>query len=219
MTHYTEKKFNIPELKGISRKTVEEHLKLYAGYVKNVNAIYDKLAEYMEDSEKHALALAELQRRFSFEWNGMRNHEYYFASLEGGPRVMSGGASATNATNTLKAAIEAEFGSVEKWLATFKAIALTRGIGWAMLYWDKQVADADSAGGANGQLGKLVHAWVDEQHLGQLNGAELVLGLDMWEHSYYLDYTPAEKKKYVEACFENLNWGVVEKEFEIARGA
>ncbi|MEK7185392.1 MAG: Fe-Mn family superoxide dismutase [Patescibacteria group bacterium] len=200
MTHYTEKKFNIPELKGISRKTVEEHLKLYAGYVKNVNLIYNKLAEYMEDSEKHALALAELQRRFSFEWNGMRNHEFYFAALEDGPQALSEG-------GALKAAIAAEFGSFENWLATFKAIALMRGVGWAMLYFDKK------AGGENGAGGKLVHAWVEEQHIGQLNGAQLILGLDMWEHSYYLDYTPAEKKKYIEAFFENLNWSVVEENF------
>jgi len=197
MTHYTEKKFNIPELKGISRKTIEEHLKLYAGYVKNVNLMYDKLTEYMADSEKHALALGEIQRRFSFEWNGMRNHEHYFSLLEGGPKTLS----ETGSGAELKKALAAEFGSFEKWLATFKAIALTRGIGWAMLYSDTATQ-------------KPVHAWVEEQHLGQLNGAKLILGLDMWEHSYYLDYIPADKKKYIEAFFENLNWGVVERNFE-----
>lgn len=198
MTHYTEKKFNIPELKGISRKTIDEHMKLYAGYVKNVNLITDKIAEYMTDSEKHALALAELQRRYSFEWNGMRNHEHYFAAFEGGAQDLGD-------SGALKAAIAAEFDSFENWLATFKAIALMRGVGWAMLYFDKKTD-------------KLVHAWVEEQHLGQLNGAQLILGLDMWEHSYYLDYTPSEKKKYIEAFFENLNWSVVEKEFEMAIG-
>jgi len=195
MTHYTEQKFNIPELKGISRKTIDEHLKLYAGYVKNTNLIYDKLEEYMKDSEKHAYALGELQRRFSFEWNGMRNHEYYFKSLEGGAAPLKDG--------SLRNAIEAEFGSLEAWLQIFKSIGLTRGIGWAMLYFDKNE-------------GKLVHAWVDEQHLGQLNGAQLVLGLDMWEHSFLFDYTPSEKKKYIEAFFENLNWAVIEENFKVA---
>lgn len=202
MTHYTEQKFNIPELKGISRKTIEEHLKLYSGYVKNTNTIYDKLAEYMKDSEKHAYALGELQRRFAFEWNGMRNHEYYFRCLEGGATPLGGGGPKDGA---LKDAIAAEFGDFEGWLALFKAIATTRGIGWAMLYFDRHEE-------------KLVHAWVDEQHLGQLNGAELVLGLDMWEHSYLFDYTPGEKKKYIEAFFENLNWKVVEENFAKAQG-
>ena len=77
-----------------------------------------------------------------------------------------------------------------------------RGVGWAMLYWDKKTK-------------QFVHAWVEEQHLGQLNGASLILGLDMWEHSYYLDYTPSEKKKYIEAFFENLNWDVIEEEFKM----
>lgn len=202
MTHYTEQKFTIPELKNISRKAIEEHLKLYAGYVKNVNAIFDKMTEYMADSEKHALALAELQRRFSFEFNGMRNHEYYFRSLEGGSSALADG-------STLRAAIEAEWGSFDGWLATFKAIALTRGIGWAMLYWDPR-------GGKDG-AGQLVHAWVDEQHLGQLNGCQLILGLDMWEHSFLFDYVPADKKKYVEAFFENVNWGVIEENFTNAQ--
>lgn len=199
MEKYTEQKFNIPELKGISKKAIEEHVKLYAGYVKHANLVNEKIAEYMQDMEKNAYAVGELQRRFSFEFNGMRNHEYYFRAFEGGGATLSDG--------PLKMAIEKDFahlpgtGSVfERWLAAFKAIALTRGIGWAMLYYDTHT-------------GRLTHAWVDEQHLGQLNGLQLVLGLDMWEHSFLFDYVPADKKKYVEAFFENLNWNVIEENF------
>jgi Fe-Mn family superoxide dismutase len=61
---------------------------------------------------------------------------------------------------------------------------------------------------------KLLNAWVEEQHFGQLNGLHFILGLDMWEHSYMLDYAPSEKKKYIEAFFENLNWKVSEERFE-----
>lgn len=199
MFKYTEQKFNIPELKGISKKTVEGHLKLYSGYVKNANLIQEKMTEYMQDSEKHAYALGELQRRFSFEFNGMRNHEYYFKSLESGPTALASG-------SALRAQIEkdsADLGGFDGWLNTFKAIGLTRGIGWAMLYYDQHT-------------GALTHAWVDEQHLGQLNGLQLVLGLDMWEHSFLLDFG-GEKKKYIEAFFENLNWGVIEENFATAQ--
>jgi superoxide dismutase, Fe-Mn family len=192
---YEEKKFNLPELKGISKKSVEEHLKLYAGYVKHSNLILEKIEEYKKDSEKHAYALGEIQRRFSFEFNGMRNHEVYFAGFEGGAKPLTEG--------DLKAAIEKSFGSFDGWLQTFKAIALTRGIGWAMLYYDPTTKG-------------LVHAWVDEQHLGQLNGCTMILGLDMWEHSYYMDYVPGDKKKYVEAFFENLNWEVIEENYKNA---
>ena len=61
---------------------------------------------------------------------------------------------------------------------------------------------------------RLLSTWVDEQHLGQLQDCSLILALDMWEHAYVYDYPTSEKKKYVEAFFDNLNWGVVEKKFQ-----
>jgi superoxide dismutase, Fe-Mn family len=98
----------------------------------------------------------------------------------------------------LRKAIEEEWGSFDGWLTRFKAIAMTRGIGWAVLYQDPV-------------SGRLLNAWIDEQHLGQLNSCRFILGLDMWEHSYMLDVPPSEKKKYVDAFFGNLNWKVVEE--------
>ncbi len=193
---YQEQKFNIPELKGISKKSVDEHLKLYAGYVKHANLIGDKVKEYAQDSEKNAYVLGELQRRFSFEFNGIRNHEHYFKLFEGGAQGLS-------EDSALKTQIEKQWGSWDAWLGMFKGIALTRGIGWAMLYWDPEQK-------------ALTHAWVDEQHLGQLNGLSLVLGLDMWEHSFYLDFATA-KAGYVTAFFENVNWTAVEENFKKAQ--
>ncbi len=197
MNKFEEQKFNIPELKGISKKNIEEHLKLYAGYVKHANLIKEKIAEYKQDAEKNAYVLGELQRRFGFEFNGMRNHEYYFRCLEGGPKpVPVGGMLATAGMS--------EWPSYEVWLEEFKAIALTRGIGWAMLYYDPETK-------------RLLNAWVDEQHLGQLATCKIILALDMWEHAYVYDYPTSEKKKYVEAFFENLNWDVVEENFKKAQ--
>jgi superoxide dismutase, Fe-Mn family len=189
---FTAKEFKIGELKGISVKSVEEHLKLYQGYVKNANTVQEKLAELMADSEKNAYALGEVNRRFGFEYNGMRNHEVYFASLEGGSQEITDG--------ELKKEIEKQFGSFEAWQTTFKAIGMTRGVGWAMLYWDRKEK-------------KLLNAWVDEQHLGQLQDCALLLGLDMWEHSFVSDYQPSGKKNYIEDFFANLNWSVIEKNF------
>jgi superoxide dismutase, Fe-Mn family len=125
------KNFNIPPLTGISSKTVEEHLKLYEGYVKHSNLILDHIEELAKEAEKYAYELGELQRRFSFEFNGMRNHEYYFTALEGGPNAL-------NDQATLRQAVTIEFGNFDKWLNRFKAVALTRGVGWAMLYYDKK---------------------------------------------------------------------------------
>ena len=119
----------------------------------------------------------------------MRNHEYYFTELEGGARQLDSSSSLAQQINT-------QWGSYEAWLAEFTTLAMTRGVGWAMLYYDPQEKI-------------LVHAWIDEQHLGQLIGLTPILALDMWEHSYVYDYPTSEKKKYVEAFFANVNWSVV----------
>ena len=197
MRKFEEKKFNIGILKGISAKNIEEHLKLYAGYVKNANSILEKIPEYEGYAGEDAFApyvVGELHRRFSFEYNGMRNHEVYFQSL-------SGNAKALDTNSELRKAIETEWGSFDLWFNRFKAMALTRGIGWAMLYYDRQEK-------------RLLMNWVDEQHLGQLQDCALILGLDMWEHAFIYDYPTSEKKKYVEAFFENLNWEEIEENFK-----
>lgn len=188
---FEEKKFEIPELKGISAKNIEEHLKLYFGYVKHANLVLEKMEELMADPEKNAYLMGELQRRFSFEYNGVRNHEIYFNSLSGSKEMIG---------SELKEQIEKDFGSFESWLAFFKAMATMRGIGWTMLYWDRKEK-------------RLLNAWVDEQHLGQLQDCAPILALDMWEHSYVADYQPSGKKKYIEDFFENLNWQAIEQNF------
>ncbi|MDQ5971242.1 MAG: superoxide dismutase, Fe-Mn family [Patescibacteria group bacterium] len=193
METFTQKTFAIPELAGISAKNIEEHLKLYAGYVKFSNQIQSDMQELLKDSEKNAYIIGEMNRRFAFEFNGMRNHEYYFASFVGGAKNLAD-------DSKLKAELTNQYGSFENWLARFKATAMTRGIGWAMLYHDKKT-------------NKLLTSWVDEQHLGQLNGCQVILALDMWEHAYVYDYPTSEKKKYVEAFFTNLNWEVIENNF------
>lgn len=193
METFKTKEFNIGELKGISSKTIEEHLKLYKGYVTNTNLILNKISELKSDPVGNAFVLGELQRRFGFEFGGMRNHEYYFSSLGGGSKEI-------NKDGELYKKILEDFGSFEIFLEHFKFVAMTRGIGWSMLYFD-EISN------------KLIISWLDEQHLGHLAGTSIILALDMWEHSYYLDYTPTEKKKYIEAFFANLNWEVVENYF------
>jgi Fe-Mn family superoxide dismutase len=145
------------------------------------------------DAEANAYALGEVQRRFGFEYNGMRNHEVYFDSLSEGATDLPG-------ESELKSQIEIDFRSFEGWLEQFKATALTRGIGWAMLYHDRKDK-------------RLLNAWIDEQHLGQLQDCTLILALDMWEHSYVADYQPSGKKQYVEDFFANLNWQNIERNF------
>ena len=188
--HYEAKTFAIPELTGISQETIDLHLGLYQGYVKHVNLINDKIKAFGADPENNSYAIAEMQLRLGFEFGGMRNHEYYFTQFEGGPEALKDG--------KLKEMIEKQWGSFENWHKEFVNIAMTRGVGWAMLYIDRSTD-------------QLVHTWVDEQHLGQLADLDIVLALDMWEHSFMRDYLPNAKKDYVTAFFNNLNWDVVAK--------
>lgn len=185
---YEPKTFTIPELQGISKDTIEGHIGLYQGYVKHVNLIQENITKLSADTTTHAYLIGELQRRLGFEFCGMRNHEYYFTQFEGGFKALPGG--------TLKTMIETQWGRVDTWIESFKLIAKTRGVGWAMLYHDEST-------------NQLVQTWVDEQHLGQLADVKIVLALDMWEHSYMRDYRASEKATYIEAFFKNLNWEVV----------
>lgn len=193
MDYFTAKTFDLPELKGISKKNIEEHLKLYAGYVKFANYIIGKIKELGTDAEKNSYEIAELSRRFAFEHDGMKNHEIYFSQFEGGHTIPA------NNSGFMKQ-VEKDFGSFDAMLARLKALAMTRGVGWAMLYYCSET-------------GHLLTQWVEEQHVGHLYGPKLILTIDMWEHSFVYDYPTSEKKKYVDAFFENLNWGKVEERF------
>jgi superoxide dismutase, Fe-Mn family len=192
---YAIKNFNIPELKGISSQNIDEHLKLYAGYVNNTNLILEKAWKTINDSE-NAYAGSEMQRRLSFEFNGMKNHELFFSALEDGAKSID-----KNSKLYLK--INENFESFENWINQFTTLAKTRGIGWAILYYDKDSKN-------------LINCWIDEQHLGQLNGLVPILALDMWEHSFVFDYKPSGKAQYIQDFFENLNWSRIEENYDSA---
>ncbi len=191
MESYTAKNFDIPELKGLSKKSIEEHIKLYEGYVKHANLIQEKLSTLpVEDT----FMRAELQRRFSFEFCGMRNHELYFDALTGSASPLPG-------DSLLHSHMVRDFGSIENFFMRLKEVALTRGIGWAMLSYDTT-------------FDHLILSWVDEQHIGQLINVFPVYALDMWEHSYVLDYLPSGKKNYVDDYISNTNFELVAKRYD-----
>lgn len=190
---YTEKQFSIPQLDGISAESIKQHLGLYAGYVKNFNAISTLLPEYAKDSEKHAQALSELIRRRSFEFDGMRLHELYFAQFEGGASPMP-------TSGPLYDALVKDYSQPEHLEPYLKAIGNMRGPGWALLYWDSQAK-------------QFLAGFAGEQHQGHFATLPIILALDVWEHAFLLDYGASGKGKYLDAFFKNLNWGVIEKRF------
>jgi len=191
---YEAKKFNLPSLDGISDESVKQHIGLYEGYVKNFNAMSAAMPEYAKDPEKNSHALAELIRRRSFEFGGMRLHEHYFPQFEGGSTPLT-------VNGPLYKALGKEYMKAEHIEPYLKAIGNLRGPGWALLYWDKEAK-------------QFLAGFTGEQHLGHFATLPIILALDVWEHAYILDHGAAGKGKYIDAFFKNLNWSVIEKRFE-----
>lgn len=193
MSKFTAKQFNIKPLQGISPTTIAEHIKLYEGYVKHANLILEKI-ELLKGNPDSSYELSEARRRFGFEFDGMRNHELYFGLIEGATEALT-------SDSKLSQKISSDFGSFDAWLTDFKTLAKTRGIGWAILYYDKTT-------------NSLLNSWVDEQHLGHLVGLTPIAAIDMWEHSFVADYQPSGKAQYIDDYLSQINWAFAEQIFD-----
>lgn len=194
---YPTKTFNLSELNGLSEKQTKVHLALYEGYVKQANLIMDTLAKARAGTlQLDPYLAAELRRRFGFEFDGMRMHEYYFSQFEGGPSPISSG-------SALEKAVAEKYGNQDI-VTHIREVAASRGTGWVVVYADPSASTLHTV-------------FVGDHEVGQLAGLPILLALDMWEHAFMVDFVPAEKKNYIDAFFANLNWSVVEKRFADAR--
>jgi len=184
-------------LKGISQKTVDiHHGKLYKGYVDKSNEIEEKLGELRRSgkaegnqtySELRGLKLGE-----TFAANGVYLHENYFAVL-GGDGSPKG--------EVLKA-IEDKWGSFEDFKSYFSACGMAAR-GWAILAWDMHEQ-------------RLMQYNCDAQNHGGIWGAIPIIAMDVYEHSYFID-TGSDRKAYIEAFFNNLNWDKIEEFYQKAK--
>jgi Fe-Mn family superoxide dismutase len=193
-TTYKAKQFNLSGLEGISDKTLEMHFKLYEGYVKGVNELNEKIAEMLKDGKvdyDEFPAYSELTRRLGFEYNGMVLHEYYFQNLQ-----RQGAGLPVQDSHFMKAA-ERSFGSYELWKTDFVSVGKMRGVGWAVCYQDPN-------------NGTLSNHWITLHEVGNVAGFIPILVMDVWEHAFILDYAPADRPRYIEAFFSNINWEVVQ---------
>jgi superoxide dismutase, Fe-Mn family len=191
--NYIAKTFTIPALTGISKTSIDEHIKLYNGYVKHYNLINDILGN--TEADEHSIySRSETNRRLAFEWCGIKNHEYYFEQLQNGYQERDN-------NSAFVQCIISQFGDWDSWMNSFTALAKTRGIGWAMLWRERET-------------GTILQSWVDEQHLGQLSSCDVLLALDMWEHSYVADYQPSGKGQYITDYLANIDWSVIERRFD-----
>src|ERR1044071_1850214 len=187
---YQAKQFNLSGLNGISDQTLEMHFKLYEGYVKETNRLTEEIRGFLKGGRVDQDMLpeySELKRRLGFEYNGMVLHEYYFSNL-----TSSGGSDPAKGSSLWKAA-EVSFGGDEIWKADFIGVGQLRGVGWAMCYQDPQSK-------------QLSNHWITLHETGNVSGFTPVLVMDVWEHAFLLDYKPAERPKYIEAFFSNIDW-------------
>src|SRR5215211_1891151 len=192
---YQPRQFNLSGLKGISDQTLEMHFKLYEGYVKETNNLTGRINEFVKDGnvdQEELPAYSELTRRLGFEYNGMVLHEYYFDNL-----IKGGGTGDPDRASQFVKAAENSFGSYEIWKADFVGIGKMRGVGWAICY-------------QNPANGRLSNHWITLHEHGNVAGFVPVLVMDVWEHAYLLDYRPAERVRYIDAFFLNINWKTVD---------
>ena len=177
-------------IKGMSEKLIVSHYENnYGGAVKRLNLIEEHLAG-LDFAAAPGFLLNGLKREQLIAANSMILHELFFDGLgeESGPGP------------DLKAGIERDFGSFERWRAEFAAMgkALGGGSGWVLLSWSPRDK-------------KLVNQWASD-HCHTLAGGTPILALDMYEHSYHMDYG-AKAAAYVDTFMGAIRWSNTDRLF------
>jgi superoxide dismutase, Fe-Mn family len=177
-------------IKGMSERLIVSHYENnYGSTVSRLNAITAQLLE-LDFATAPGFLVNGLKREELIATNSMILHELFFASL--------GEAGAPE--GELREALIRDFGSVDRWTAEFSAIgkALRGGSGWVLLTWSPRDR-------------KLINQWAMD-HTTTLAGGCPVLALDMYEHSYHIDYG-ATAAAYVDAFMAAINWPAVGSAF------
>jgi Fe-Mn family superoxide dismutase len=194
---YNAKDYNrLIGMEGFSDTLLKNHFTLYQGYVTNTNKLSDALSQLLKEGKAGTPEYAELKRRFGWEFNGMRLHEYYFENL--------GGKGGINKTGKLYQKLVDSFGSYEAWEKDFKATGAMRGIGWAILYQDIL-------------SGNFINFWINEHDVGHPSGGMPILIMDVFEHAFMIDYG-LKRADYIESFFKNIRWEDVEKRLLLHKG-
>lgn len=183
-------------LVGISDDQINDHWKLYEGYVKQVNALNKELKEMAQAGKVDSLVYADRRRRYGFEYNGMILHEYYFENLKNNNKKVT----PAKPSGNLLGALESAWGSFDAWKQDFIATGKTRGIGWAILYLDTK----------NMQL---TNHFIAEHQDGIISGFKPILVMDCWEHAYMVDQSATDRAKYIDAFLQNIDWEIVQNRF------
>ena len=183
--------FDPKSIKGLSEKILTSHHdNNYAGAVRRLNAISTQFAA-LDVASAPVFTINGLKREELIAMNSMILHELYFDGLG------AGGAP----TGDLAQALARDFGSVERWRAEFSAMGKAEGggSGWVLLTWSPHDK-------------RLVNQWAAD-HTHGVAGGRPILALDMYEHSYHMDYGSGAAG-YVDAYMQAINWGNVSSLFD-----
>ena len=182
-------------IRGLSDQLLNNHFALYQGYAANVNKIREEVGMYLKEGTTASPQFAELKRRFGWEWDGMRLHEYYFGNLMKEKTEFG-------KDSILGVQFKKDFGNFENWEKEFRTTGAMRGIGWVILYFDPAMK-------------KLFNVWINEHDGGHLAGAYPLLVMDVFEHAYMLDYG-TKKADYISAFMNIIDWKVVGDRYDWA---
>jgi Fe-Mn family superoxide dismutase len=175
--------FDPKSIKGLSERIlVSHHDNNYAGAVRRLNAIGTQFAD-LDVAKAPVFVINGLKREELIAMNSMILHELYFDSLGAGG----------NPTGALADAIARDFGSLERWRAEFSAMGKAEGggSGWVLLTYSPRDK-------------RLVNQWAAD-HSNAVAGGRPILALDMYEHSYHMDYG-ASAGGYVDAFMAAIRW-------------
>jgi Fe-Mn family superoxide dismutase len=173
------------------------HDKHHNAYVVGANAALDKLEKARAGTMQ--IDIKGTLRDLSFNVGGHKLHSIFWTNM-----AASGKGGGGNPTGMLADKITQDFGSVDKFKAQFSdAAKAVEGSGWALLLYDPE-------------LDQLVLTQVEKQNFMHLPELPILLGLDVWEHAYYLQYWN-DRAKYVEAWWNVVNWSDVEQRLSKAK--
>lgn len=175
-------------IEGLSDQLCKNHFTLYQGYVTNTNKLADALNQLLKEGKIAVPEYAELKRRFGWEFNGMRLHEYYFGNMVKGGKGL-------DPASGLAQKLAADFGSYDNWQKDFKASGAIRGIGWVVLCLDP-VAN------------RTYNVWINEHDAGHLAGGIPLMIMDVFEHAFMIDYG-LKRADYIETFFRVIDWSAV----------
>jgi len=183
-------------VRGMSERLIISHYENnYGGAVKRLNLIAEKLAE-LDPANAAGFLINGLKREELIAMNSMILHELFFDGLgeQSGPGAV------------LREALARDFGSYERWRSEFIAMgkALGGGSGWVLLSWSPRDR-------------KLVNQWASD-HCHSLAGGTPILALDMYEHSYHIDFG-AKAATYVDTFMDAIRWDNVGRLHAAAAGA